>query len=175
MDVAIAPTKQRQKRSEGWERPEKNRSVNRVAWRRLDVFARMLKAGELEYCEHQASEKFARHYQGSLGVDVSMGESRNFDPFLSESGEYSRSYLAKKVADARAVLSPRQFAALVFLAVESDDLSDVGQQFCGMGNKPQARAAGLVLVQEALHAAALHFGFKTPPQRYHDRSPVPQR
>jgi hypothetical protein len=165
---ALAPTRERIKRTAGWDKPEKSRTAKRPAWRALDVFDRMWKAAEIAKHEWEASQKFARHYQGSLGVDVSMGEGRPAHAIAPDAGEYPRSYHAGKMAAVRAALTPRQYGALVFLVEHGDDLSEIGWRFCAFRNRPQARAAGMVLVQEALALAALHYGLKTPhpPNRY---------
>jgi hypothetical protein len=156
---ALAPTKERRRRSLAWDKPEKNRSTNRLAWRELDVFARMLKAREIELEHAKAAERFEFHYRFYLGHDA-----RLVDEPCKRSGrmpEDPRIKHGQEIAFLRRNLTPRSFSALVLLTTEADTLEAVGRALCGARNTPQAIAAGRALVQEALAALALLWGYAT--------------
>jgi hypothetical protein len=150
---ALAPTPQRLARSK-WLAPETSREVNRVAWRALDIFDRLLKSGELELDQWKGSRKFERHYYGALGIDVREGEGSAGDAV-----EFPRSYHAQKLAEMRHALTPRQYAGLVAVLEGELDMEGVGRQICRRSNAPQARTAGMILLQEALTSVAILHGF----------------
>lgn len=151
-----APTAQREARGDV-QAPLIDRDTNRPYHRAVDEFDRLYQRGELEWCHKQAADKLKRHYMGSLGVNVATGEGLPPD----ERCEYPRTYHSQQVARAEAAVSPRQWKGLLILVTEQGRIEHVGGAACQVKCPKQARAAGRVLIQEALEVLARLWGMTT--------------
>jgi hypothetical protein len=165
IDASLGPTPERLRRSK-WLSPETTRETQRVAWRSLDVFERLHKAGELEFSQLRAAEQFRAHWEGHLRVEVRMSD--EVGQGGGKGAEIPQHRHGREVAYMRSHLPPRQFSALVLLTESADCVAEVGRLLCRRRNKPQAYAAGLAVVQEALAGVALLYGLTSrahPPSR----------
>lgn len=152
---AIAPTLERLRHSTGWDAPERNQNVTRVAYRAYSPFEGMHRRGDLTDAQWRAGQKLTRHYMGSMGVNVSNGDGAP-DP----DGEYSTVYHGQQVSLASKQVTAGEFRGLVHMIEESADLEKIGRDFLAIRNRPQAIMAGKVLVILGLERLALFWRLK---------------
>lgn len=137
-------------------RPQVDRETNRPYHRSVDEFDRLYAAGSIDWHAKLAADKLKRHYMGSLGVNVATGEGIAQD----EACEYPRTYHAQKLDQAQKAVTSRMWRGLLILLTEQGGPFHVGSAVCQIKNTPQARAAGLTLISEALEILSKLWGTK---------------
>ena len=152
---AIAPTLERLRHAESYDRPERSRDVNRVAYRLHDPFEAMWLRGDITDPQRNAARKLGRHYMGAMGVQVGDGDGAS-----DLEGEESAIYHGQMVAQAAKALLPVEFRALIRIIEGSHDIEALGRDWMRARNAPQARAYGKALTILALERLALHWRFK---------------
>lgn len=151
----ISPTAERIAKGDV-QTPKVDRETNRPYHRALDEFARLYSIGALDHWQRVTAEKLQRHYLGSLGVDVRIGD----DPGGDSVCEYPRTYHAQKLAQAQEAVTPRQWRGLLILLTEQGNIEAVGGAVCQVKNPVQARAAGRELIINGLDIIARLWGMR---------------
>lgn len=162
MHDTLAPTQERLSKST-WLKPTVDQKVRREAYKALDLWDRLRKSNELEGHQVDAARKLEKHALGVIGVDV-----RDTDAFTAElrdlDGIDPIIYHGQKLAEAKRVVPARQWHALMMVIQgESEDLGAIGGAICQIKNRPQARMAAVVLIQEGLTLLSRLWGFCTTP------------
>ena len=159
---ALAPTPERMARSQ-WDRPETSQATNRRAYRARDPFLEMLRLQQIDGNQFQRSELFERAYHGADGHDVRVQDYVE----IGGTAEYSRTFWATSLADARRVLSVKEFEALELMVRDGADLVSVGKKFSSYKTAGSARAYGLAMIQTALQRLVDEWKIKRrePPSR----------
>ena len=158
MTAALAPTPelQRQRRMDA---PLKDRETNRTAYRIVDAFETLHRAGHIDGEERQAAAKLEKHYLGSIGVDVRYGEGSGLADV-----EDPRTYHAQKLAKARAELSVSEWHVIESLMMDpAARMDDLGRLVSRYTDRAQAKAAATVLTQQGLERLCYLWGLKSHP------------
>lgn len=155
-DAALSPTPERLRKGDQFQPPAKDQKTDRVAWSALSKIGRLLKDGEIEPEHYQAAEKFRKHLEGSLGIDVRVSSERSSEEPL----EFPRSYHAQMLAKVKAHLLPEEF--MVVERIVSDDATPVtiGFGLSGYTLHKMQRPYGLCAIRFSLNRLAYFYGFK---------------
>lgn len=163
MRDAETPTRERLAKARHVETPQVDQKTQRRAFRVLTEFQALAKRGEthgIDRPQYEAAEKFCRHYEGALGIDVRSGDGASGEIDVEE----PRTYHAQKVAEAQRWLLDYEFEALELLALGQASIESIGRRRTHYVDRKQAHAAGLTIVRAALERLALLWGFKDPPR-----------
>ncbi len=172
----IAPTIERMRKGDRFERPEFSPTVKRPAYRAIHKLEELYHDGKINKGCWEAGAKLMRHNQGLHGHDVRLsvmdGIGGDTDPHGLR--QPATIHHGQKVAEARKHILSRNtktafatWQALLGIIEETKTLEQVGEMW-GHKNASQARAAGLTVISLALEDLAVLWGFS---QSYHDRQP----
>ena len=155
MTEALSPTPEQLCKGT-YEAPQRDQSVNRVAFRRRSPLDTLWDRGDISYPMHLSAGKLYYHYRGAQGVRVQTGE----DCSLNADTEYPRTYHAQKVAQAEQTVLPAEWHALIQMVEETQPLETIGRSFAKVSDRKIARRTGLMLVSTGLERLALLWGFQ---------------
>lgn len=144
-------------------KPVTSQTEKRKNAQALDAFQMAGARKSLDGDEVRAGQKFAKHYQGSIGIDVR--ETDEWSGMNDLDGIPPTTYHGQKIAEARDVLSPIEFNALVYMTETGATLEMVGIHVIGRTSKHAAPVA-LQCIQGALYRLIDLWGLSSGNQRY---------
>lgn len=156
-NIAIAPTIERLRKST-FEAPTVERSAVRRAYRVQTTPERLAKSGDISREQLEACNKFERHYVGSLGVDVGDDDTRHGDQDVVE---YSQTYHAQKIAQAKGATTENEFGALILICQTDMLVEDIGRHYGNWSCKRMCRGYAIGLIQGGTDRLIRLWGMRT--------------
>ena len=160
---ALAPTPERIA-NRGILSPVTSQTTKRLTYTSQDAFERLGSRNVLDGEEVRAGQKFAKHHLGSIGVDVR--ETDEWSGANDLDGIPPTTYHGEKIAEAKAILRPVEFKALVYMAEQGATLTQVGNHVLMIRDKNAAASAALATVQGALYRLIDLWGLRSGNQRH---------
>lgn len=164
---AIAPTAERISRAAGMiEAPVVNQTRSRRAWRLVPLVEAMHREGKISddclkaYVRFEGDWTIANRTSSGIG---SYGERIRASDDTDGTSELRKAIARKRITAAQdSIGSPHGRKALLMSVTSKHEtslphtLDDIGRA-CGVANGPQARAAGMATLRDALYQLHLHY------------------
>lgn len=168
----VAPTRERLEHAKGFaEAPEVNQTTMRRAWRILPLVLSLYRQDKIDADCIQAYERFAEDWEvgnrSSFKI-ASYGERIGSASDIDDTAEIRKANAYRRARNALdSIGSPHARRALMMTVASrpADAIStmrpytieEIGRLCCGVNNKPQAIAAGMTTLRDALYQLRLHY------------------